>query len=354
MIEIPDNAKILLIRRDNIGDLLLTTPLIHTLRQRYPRARIDLLVNSYNAPIIQTNPDVNTIHVYTKGKHRGARSLAGIYLQRLKMYLTMRKVGYDLAILTTTHNPRRDYRLARSAGAKIMVGFSSGAEDSMRPLLQHPIDNPWSGSLHLVEELAHITRAFGIDAQPGPLVLVPDALEVAKARKRIGIPAGLVLGIHISARKPPQRWPVERFSELIRRLHADGQVGHFLLFWSPGPANHPQHPGDDEKAAQLLELTRGLPVTPFSTRHLPELVAGLSLTDQVICSDGGGMHVAAALGKPILCFFGNSDPVVWHPWGVPHELLRPASENVSNVSVEDTLEAWRRLNRNLESSSTPR
>lgn len=343
MIRIPETAKILLIRRDNIGDLLLTTSLIHALRRRFPEARIDLLVNSYNAPIVQTNPDVNAVHVYTKGKHRGARGLLTVYLDRLKLFLALRKVGYDLAILTATVNPKRDYRLARSAGAKAMLGFSSGANDPMRPHIRYPIDNPWSGTRHLVEELAHIAHAFGIDEPPGPLVLYPDQQELAKARQRVGALSGPVIGIHISARKPPQRWPIERFAELMRRLHGEGQAGHFLLFWSPGPADHAQHPGDDDKAAQLVELTRDLPVTAFATRQLPELVAGLSLTDRVICSDGGAMHVAAALGKPILCFFGNSDPLVWHPWGVPYELLRPASEKVVDVSVDDAHAAWTRL-----------
>ena len=58
--------KILVIRHDNIGDLIVTTPLFRALRERFPDARIDALVNSYNRPVLDHNPDLSQIHVYTQ------------------------------------------------------------------------------------------------------------------------------------------------------------------------------------------------------------------------------------------------------------------------------------------------
>ena len=91
-----------------------------------------------------------------------------------------------------------------------------------------------------------------------------------------------------------------------------------------------------------LEL-RSLPLLPVPTPDLSELVAGLSLCDRVLCSDGGAMHLAAALGKPIVCLFGRSDAARWHPWGVPHALLQPASRDVRDIGVADVLDALERL-----------
>jgi ADP-heptose:LPS heptosyltransferase len=54
----------------------------------------------------------------------------------------------------------------------------------------------------------------------------------------------------------------------------------------------------------------------------------------VICSDGGAMHVAAALGKPIVCFFGNSDATLWRPWGVPYAVVAAGLTRVTEVAVE--------------------
>jgi len=65
------------------------------------------------------------------------------------------------------------------------------------------------------------------------------------------------------------------------------------------------------------------------------------------------MHIAAALGKPILCFFGNSGATRWRPWGVPHVLLQPPSMNAADVSVEDAYAAYERLLSPSRPSKTP-
>ena len=79
------------------------------------------------------------------------------------------------------------------------------------------------------------------------------------------------------------------------------------------------------------------------TEHLSELIAGLSLCDAAVLSDGGAMHVAAGLGKPLVCFFGNSPAERWHPWGVPYELLQKPSRDVSDIRVDEAAAAFGRL-----------
>ncbi len=117
----------------------------------------------------------------------------------------------------------------------------------------------------------------------------------------------------------------------------------FLLFWSPGDEHNPHHPGDDRKAAEIMEAVKDLPVLAYPTEKLEELIGAISVCDAMICSDGGAMHVGAGLGKPIVCFFGNSDAAVWHPWGVPYELLQKESRNVADISAEEALQAFERL-----------
>ncbi len=119
----------------------------------------------------------------------------------------------------------------------------------------------------------------------------------------------------------------------------------FLLLWSPGAADHPRHPGDDAKARRILDAAGKLPLIAYPTRELKDLAAALSLADHVICSDGGAMHIAAALGKPILCFFGDSDARRWHPWGVPYRLLQPDSRDAADISVAQALQAFHALRR---------
>ena len=82
---------------------------------------------------------------------------------------------------------------------------------------------------------------------------------------------------------------------------------------------------------------------PVPTHRLDELIAALALCDRVVCADGGAMHIAAALGKPIVCLFGDSDAARWRPWGVPYELLQPPSRNVADIVVENVMQAYQRL-----------
>lgn len=91
----------------------------------------------------------------------------------------------------------------------------------------------------------------------------------------------------------------------------------------------------------------GLPIYAVPTSTLPDLIAGLSLCDVLVQSDGGAMHLAAALGKPILCFFGQSDAGRWHPWGVPYELLQPENRDVATLTATDVLDAFGRLQAQL-------
>lgn len=346
--------RILVIRRDNIGDLICTTPLLQLLRDSYPDARIDLLVNDYNAPVVMEGQPVDTVHIYRKAKHRHAgESKLAIWWQTFKLIRLLRQQAYDFTILAGSTYSAQAAKFARLIGAKSVVGYGSvpGA---------HGVDKivaPLSLACHHVEATAHLASALGIDQRPGEVRIVVPAAAATAAQDRLfnGVPAcssGLRVGVHISARKPSQRWPIERFEALIRQLHAELNV-EFLLFWAPGTATNPTHPGDDDKAAMLLSRLEGLPVLPFSTTSLNELMAGLNLCDSVICSDGGAMHVANALGKPILCFFGGSDATHWRPWNEPYQLLQPSSQDVADISVEQAVAAFHRLQLAVPGLSDP-
>lgn len=331
-----DAPRILVIRRDNIGDLLCTTPLLAALRRRFPAARIAVLANSYSSPVLAGNPDVDEVLDYDKGKHLASfREKVSALWRRLTLIRRLRREKWDFAILASSGFQASAFRFARLARPDRVLGYAAAEGDS-------PLVLPQVHGVHEVEAAYALLAPLGIEGPPPAMRLVPDAALCAKAGARIPSGRGPLVGLHLSARKPSQRWPAERFAELARRLHASCGA-RFLLFWAPGSETNPLHPGDDEKAAVLLAALDGLPVVPVPTRRLPELIAGLSLCDRVVCSDGGAMHIAAALGKPIVCFFGNSDAVRWHPWGVPYVLLQKESRDVGDVSVDEAVAAFERL-----------
>jgi ADP-heptose:LPS heptosyltransferase len=112
-----------------------------------------------------------------------------------------------------------------------------------------------------------------------------------------------------------------------------------MLLWAPGARDDPRHPGDDEAAAEVRRIAKADTVFPVATPDLKTLIAALSVARVVVCPDGGAMHLAAGLGKPVVALFGDSPVARWRPWGVEHRVLRPESRNLADLPVEPVAEA---------------
>ena len=329
--------KILVIRRDNIGDLVCTTPLLHTLRQGLPHAHISVLVNSYNHDVLLGNPDINEIFSYEKLKHKtGVVGKTSAIFSRTGLLFRMRSRNFDLAILAKSGFDLHGLRMARWSGAKRILGFAptSGEADSR---LTDPIMAENLKSLHEVEVLAQLSRYIGIHTSPENLHLFPTATlkDIYHCKLNAKNPRKHWLALHLSAREKTRQWPAKKFIELIEKLARFPQLG-FALFWSPGSEDNPKHPGDDDKAAEILRCTKLHPVVAINTVRLDELIAGIAVCNVFIGADGGAMHVAAGLGLPIVALFENSDfkRTHWHPWKVDHRLLQPSTFAVSDIEVD--------------------
>jgi heptosyltransferase-3 len=324
------DARILIIRRDNIGDLVCTTPLIRALRNQLPRAHLAVLLTQYTAAVLAESLDLDAIYSYMKAKHRApGTSIARLFLDRLRLIRKLRSERFDYVLLPGGAQPS-SVRMARWL-------------DAGRVLLRDGRDAV--AGPHEVQQCCHLLSRLGLRYEIPPVRILPPSnavLVTAKASDDRWRERGETIGLHISARKERQRWPAEKFIELARTLCTTRSVRIHLL-WAPGGAENPQHPGDDGKAQSICTATAGLPVLPVRTTRLEELIAALAQCDRVICSDGGAMHLAAALGKPIVCLFGNSSPERWHPWGVPYQLLQPGSRNVNDIAVSEVREAYERL-----------
>lgn len=319
--------SILVIRRDNIGDLVCTTPLLAGLRGHFPAARIEVLANSYNAPVLAGNPDIDAIHVYRKLKHAGeGQGPLGALAARVRTLWQLRQRRLDVVIVAAGPSDRRAARLAKFLAPRRIVFSDAGSQG------QHEVERTYGAA-----------RKLGVSGPIPATRVVAEPNVVARVRKRLqdaGVPpSAKVIGLHISARRVAQRWPAERFAALAAALH-EKLGAATLLFWSPGAEESAQHPGDDRKAAAIQAQAAGKSkLVPWPTLELPELVGGLGCCDAVVCSDGGAMHIAAGLGKPIACFFGDSEVARWRPWGGRHVVLKPESGDVAEVTVEEAVVA---------------
>lgn len=336
--------KILVIRRDNIGDLVCTLPLIRALRMYFPHAWIGALVNSYNRDVLQGNQDLDEVFSYTKAKHLApGNSVLANYWQRVRLIAKLRRKNLDYVVLAGAIFLPRVLRLASWVKPRHIIGYADQRSPHASKI-DMPLNLGDKDNLHEVEYVFRLLAPLGIEGQIPTAHVFPDA--ALRARFADSIPFsfadGPLIGLHISARKPSNRWPVERFVQLAQQLH-ETYGAHFLLFWSPGASEDSFHPGDDDKARSIIDALGPELLSPLRTTQLTELIAGLSLCDYVVCSDGGAMHIAAALEKPIVCLFGGTDPFRWHPWAVPHVLLQDASREVMALTVEEVVKAADKL-----------
>ena len=320
-----------MIRRDNIGDLVCTTPLIRSLRKQLPEAHIAVLVTRYNRAVMDGNPDIDALHSYTKAKHLNhGESRIGALWERLKTIWKLRSQRFDWILLPG--GPQRSaLRFARWIGApSILI-----REERHREAGEHH-----------VEQCCGMLSDMGLRIEFPEATVVPDPVLVENVSHVLppdwSERPGPLVALHLSSRKLSQRWPAERFAELSSLLHQ--RLGaKFLLLWSPGSAENPTHPGDDEKVEQVHSAMNGLPFSPIRTERIEDLVAAIDLCDAIICSDGGAMHLASGMGKPMVCLFGDSDPKHWGPWRCPHVVLQKPSLEVTDITVAEVAEAFEAL-----------
>jgi len=201
-------------------------------------------------------------------------------------------------------------------------------------------DAAYSGTRHEVERAFALGASLGVQGIPGPMRVFPRPELQAKVRAQIG--PDPVAAVHISARQEIRRWPLERYAEFLKMKSGERRIA---LMWSPGPRNDPRHPGDDEAAATLMEMVRGANVVAVPTPDLATLIAALSQIDWLLCPDGGAMHIAAALGKPVVALWGDSPVERWRPWQVPHVVVQPPSKNLADLPLLPVLDACAALAR---------
>jgi heptosyltransferase III len=314
-----DPQKLLLVRNDNIGDLICSIPAIQLIREHFPKAEIDLLVNSYNAPVVEPLVPkwVDRVIIYRKTKHVGLN--VGQLGHLIKFYWKLRYGNYDAAVLLVGGSSRQAQSFAEWSGAKHIIGYGPNNEGPKFEDGKHELEYSWALACHLC------------DVKQTP----PDHIEYPIRAN------GSRTAIQITSRKLGNRWEVDQFVELGRKVK-EVIKERPLLFWSPGDSKNPTHPGDDDKAAEILGKAPEI-FEPCPTAILSDLILNLKDCRTFITPDGGAMHLAAAMGIQIVAMFGQSEPNRWRPWTPHARVLQSPSKTIQDISVDDVLSALKSL-----------
>ena len=328
--------RILVIRIDFFGDLLCTTPLLAALRQAHPDCYLAVLANKYNRAAVADNPDVDEVfeYVYSKQTERNRRpGMLNALIQRIQLILKLRRKKFDYVIIPNGGMHKNSILFSRWLGAKHVLFNDADTEFDDRKA-EHRAHRKIE---HEVLSGFRVAKKLLGEVTPGALYFMPLDEQVRKARAHLSRLKSPIVALNFSARVAERSWPYSRWCELAATLAKNNSV---VILGAPPMWNDPSF-SDALDAAGL----RGVAHT-FPTADFVELAAAISICDYVICCDGGPVHIAAALQKPVVALFENRPEKYkrWYPWGVPYQIaLSRNGIAVETVAVSDVLAAYEKL-----------
>ena len=298
--------RILLLRLERIGDLLMSAGAIEAVRAEAPGATIDLVVGSWNRGVAERLRGVDRVETLdAPWLARGASAAGPLGLVRRAWGWRARK--YDLAI--NFEGDIRSHALLAIAGVPRRVGFAmAGGGPLLTDVVAHRPDR------HTADNAAALVAAAFPGAGPPP----PFRLDVPDAARRAG--RALVEGharyvvVHASGGRAIKQWDLDRFAGAAAAI-AHALNAAIVLSGAPGDA------AITTRVRGLLPA--GLPAVDLTGRPgLLELAAVLEDARLVLTGDTGPMHLAAAVGAPVVAVFGPSMPWRYGPVTTAHRVVR--------------------------------
>jgi len=287
--------RILLLQLERIGDLVMALEAIRDVRSLAPDARIDLVVGSWNAPLAAAIPSVD--QVTSLDARWLAREGEGLAMPGLlRTAWGWRSARYSLAI-----NFEPDIRsnlLLAAAGAARTAGWSSGGGS---PLLDVALE--YDVTAHTTtnaRRLVHSVFGGPAPASARPLLVIPDSAAAAAAGILRPVLGQLLVGIHVSGGRPIKQWSPERFAEVAARL-ADTRGAVIVATGSPADRGL--------IAALQAAIAPRLLIDASAADGLLVSAAILQRLALVVTGDTGPMHLASAVGTPVVAVFGPSEPL---------------------------------------------
>ncbi|HCU0295311.1 TPA: lipopolysaccharide core heptosyltransferase RfaQ [Citrobacter sedlakii] len=293
--------KILVIKMRFHGDMLLTTPVISTLKKNYPDAKVDVLLYQDTIPILSENPEINALYGIS---NKGAGTADKIK-NALSLIKTLRRNQYDLVINLTDQWIVALIVRCLNARVKISQDFANRQSVFWKNSFTHLV--PYRGE-HVVERTLSALCPLGLEhvVTETTMSYLPEHWENMRQQlAKLGVTRQYVV-IQPTARQLFKCWDNEKFSRVIDALERRG----YQVVLTSGPS------ADD--LACVEEIAQGCetkPVTGLAGKtRFPELGALIDHAALFIGVDSAPGHIAAAVKTPVICLFGATDHVFWRPW----------------------------------------
>jgi heptosyltransferase III len=306
--------RALVVKLRHHGDVLLASPVFSVLKAHAPRLEIDALVYDDTREMLALHPAITTVH--TVGRAWRAVSLPARLAHEARLLRALRARRYDL-LVTLTENPRGAW-LARLLAPRWSVAPEQPHRGRLwRRSFTHLYRLPRGGRRHAVEVNLDALRRIGIyPAEDGrALVLVPGGEAEAEIRNRmaaLGLAEQGFVHLHPASRWRFKCWPPDRTAALIDRLAAAGE--RVVLTAAPSEP-------ELELVRAIRAACRADTVDLSGQLTLKQLAALTGHAKLFVGVDSAPMHIAAAMGTPVVALFGPSGELEWGPWGVASRVI---------------------------------
>ena len=290
-----DIKSILLIRLDHLGDVLLTTPAMRSLKKRFPQVRITMVIKEWSLEAIKNNPHIDNIIIcnpfWTIASKEGKKpeGICGIY----HLIHLLRKEHFDLAI-----DFKGDVR-------NILITFLSGAKRRVSYGIRGggfllTDDIPYESEIHEIDKNLRLLNRLGINAQDDEMELYfneEDMARVEQIFEQKGIDlSSQTIALHYGGASQFKCWDMDKFITLAERI-TENNSANVLFFGGPY----------EREALQLSEkIEKGIFLMPDLT--VCQMAAALKRCALLVCNDSGPMHMGFAVGTPTVAIFGPTFP----------------------------------------------
>jgi len=345
--------NILLIRRNNIGDMICTIPVFKTIRKEFPDAHITVLADSTNAGIIEGASFIDDLLVYKKG--------CGIYRNKYLNYWRLfqkNKRKFDIVIALKIGFSSTLALITLLSRARIRVGCIPEKWHLLKGCYNVPISGwkKWK-SIHAINGFLELIKTIGIKnpIQDIGIEITSDSRNKAKDflketlmsqrntkdNENYPFPIPLLQGegvkervvvFNISNNKPENRWPLCKFKELGDIICQ--KYNAIIIVTST--------PSDMDEAMSLSGQIKGR-IFYFHTPRVMDFAALVAESNLLICGEGGAMHIGASVSTPTISFWGSLRPRKWTPYG-ERQFVVKKGEHVDSISMEEIAEVIKNNN----------
>lgn len=309
--------RILIVRLSALGDVVHVLPALAALRAALPDAFIGWAVEDRAASLLEGHPHLDRVHVVPRAAwSKALREDPLSVLRSLRRTLRdLRRARYDVTL--DFQSNLRSSALAWASGAPRRIGQPRPfAKEGSRALVTETPD-PVPRDAHKIERNLALLEPLGLarGAAPRPTLPEPPAARALAEEFAAGPGQRVIIHPGVSAFGALKAWREDRFAELARRLVADGA----RVFFAWGGA------AEEALARSLAARAPGAGITP-RTSSILELAALLRRADLVVGVDSGPLHLAAAVGAPVLGLYGPKHPGTYGPFWTPSEVVRAGFE----------------------------